>query len=156
MTKGEQIVARAKKYKGKKYKPHKNKFTKYFAGHYGVTKDGRCPMGWCTYFLMYCFAKCGVLNKLPAKKLGKHAGNVQYMYKYFKKHKKIRKDMKNIKPGDYLFKKVGSTKKKVPGHSEIAICYKNGKVYSISGNVGGKVKVRAKSPAWYCGYARVV
>lgn len=157
LTKGQQIVARAKKYLGKKYASHKNRFTKYFAGKYGVSKDGRCPMGWCTYFVMYIFAKCGVLHKLPVKALGKHAGNVQYMYKWFKKRKRIRKDMKNIRAGDYLFKKVGSTKKKKPGHSEIAICYKNGKVWSISGNVGGgKVKIRKKSPAWYCGYARVV
>lgn len=157
LTKGQQIVKKAKKYEGKKYKAHNNAFTKRFAGKYGVKKNGCYPMGWCTFFVMAIFDMCGVLYKLPVKALGKHAGNVQYMYRWFKKHKKIRKDMKKIKPGDYLFKKVGSTKKKKPGHSEIAIAYKKGKVYSISGNVGGgMVKIRAKSPAWYCGYARVV
>ena len=156
LTKGQQIVKRAKKYKGKKYKAHNNKFTKHFAGRFGVKKNGYYKMGWCTIFALFCYDKCGVLGRLPVKALGKHASNTKYLYKALKKRGKIVKDPKKAKKGNLAFKKVGSTKKKTTGHTSIFIKYKNGYVYTIDGNVGGGVKLRKKKAAWYVGFSNVL
>lgn len=156
LTKGQQIVKRAKKYKGKKYKAHNNKFTKHFAGRFGVKKNGYYKMGWCTLFALFCYDKCGVLGRLPVKALGKNASNTKYLYKALKKRGKIVKDPKKAKKGNLAFKKVGSTKKKSTGHTSIFIKYKNGYVYTIDGNVGGGVKLRKKKAAWYVGFSNVL
>ena len=156
MTNGQKIVNKANKYKGKKYKAHKNKFTKYFAGKYGVNKSGYYKMGWCTIFVLYIYAMCGLLSKLPVKALGKHASNTKYLYKKLKKQGKIVKDPKKAKMGNPAFKKVGSTKKKSTGHTSIFVKYKNGYVYTIDGNVGGGVKARKKKAAWYVGFGNVI
>ena len=156
LTKGQQIVKRAKKYKGNKYKAHNNKFTKHFAGRFGVKKNGYYKMGWCTIFALFCYDKCGVLGRLPVKALGKNASNTKYLYKALKKRGKIVKDPKKAKKGNLAFKKVGSTKKKTTGHTSIFIKYKNGYVYTIDGNVGGGVKLRKKKAAWYVGFSNVL
>lgn len=156
LTKGQQIVKRAKKYKGKKYKAHNNKFTKHFAGRFGVKKNGYYKMGWCTIFALFCYDKCGALGRLPVKALGKNASNTKYLYKALKKRGKIVKDPKKAKKGNLAFKKVGSTKKKSTGHTSIFIKYKNGYVYTIDGNVGGGVKLRKKKAAWYVGFSNVL
>lgn len=156
LTKGQQIVKRAKKYKGKKYKAHNNKFTKHFAGRFGVKKSGYYKMGWCTLFALFCYDKCGVLGRLPVKALGKNASNTKYLYKALKKRGKIVKDPRKAKKGNLAFKKVGSTKKKTTGHTSIFIKYKNGYVYTIDGNVGGGVKLRKKKAAWYVGFSNVL
>ena len=155
LTKGQKIVKKAKKYQGK-YKAHKNQFTKHFAGRFGVRKDGYYKMGWCTLFALFIYDKCGYLGLLPVKALGKHASNTKYLYKKLKKQGKIVKDPKKAKKGNLAFKKVGSTKKKSTGHTSIFIKYKGGYVYTIDGNVGGKVKIRKKKPAWYVGFSKVV
>jgi len=156
LTRGQKIVKKAKSYKGKKYKAHNNKFTKHFAGKYGIKKNGYYKMGWCTIFALYIYDKCGLLKLLPVKALGKNASNTKYLYKKLKKQGKIVKDPKKAKKGNLAFKKVGSTKKKSTGHTSIFVKYKNGYVYTIDGNVGGGVKARKKKANWYVGFSNVL
>ncbi len=156
LTKGQKIVKKAKKYVGKKYKAHNNFFTKHFAGKFGIKKNGYYPMGWCTIFVLCIFDFCGYLARLPVKALGKKASNVKHLYKALKKRGKIVKDPKKAKKGNVAFKKVGSTKKKSPGHASIFIKYKNGWVYTVDGNVGGGVKIRKKKASWYVAFSDVL
>lgn len=156
LTRGQRIVNAALKFKGKKYKAHKNKFTKHFAGRFGVRKDGSYKMGWCTLFALYIFDICGYLSLLPVKALGKHASNTKYLFKKLKKQGKITTNPKKAKPGNLAFKKVGTVNEKSTGHTSIFIKYKNGYVYTIDGNVGGGVKARKKKANWYVGFSKVV
>lgn len=156
LTKGQRIVKKAKKYKGKKYKAHNNKFTKHFAGRFGVKKNGYYKMGWCTLFALFVYDKCGYLDLLPVNALGKNASNTKHLYKKLKKQGKIVTDPKKAKKGNLAFKKVGSTKNKTTGHTSIFIKYKNGYVYTIDGNVGGGVKLRKKKASWYVGFSNVL
>lgn len=147
---GMDIVNKAKSYQGK-YAKHTNKFTKYFAGKYNVKKNGYYKNGYCTLFVLYVYAKLGILSWFPKK-----SDNTNTIYKYLKSKGKIIKDPKKAKPGMPAFKKVGSTKKTSSGHTSIFWKYENGYVYTIDGNVSGGVVIRKKKKEWYLGFGNIL
>lgn len=156
---GDQVIKKAKSYKGK-YKKQGNKFEKYFAGKYGISKKGVMPkkMGYCTLFCGYVFAKLGIFDLIPHKKV-KQWWHTQKLLKWYKKHHPewVVTDPAKAKKGALAFKKCGSTKKKTSGHTALFDKYdkKTGMVYTVDGNCGGGVITRKKKKAWYIAFVNV-
>lgn len=164
-TLGEKIIEFAASQKGKyktrtnhgkkPYVQYTNKFIQYFNGKGGI-KNNHLPTvygyvpGYCTTFVCYVLAHCGVTSflSLNTKKKG-YFWHAPSLMKWCKKMGYM-VSFKNLKKGDVCFK--GKTS---PTHTCLFDKTDGTYIWTWDGNVGGGVTYNKRKKSVFCGFARI-